>query len=83
MLYQLSDGRVVEMSFKDYLDFSDEELRSLLGYNCGDHIHNPHYGSAIGKYKRSSDNENYSNRDISDVPPEEKIKDQDYVVDSE
>ena len=31
MLYQMPDGRTVEMSLEDYLSFSDLELHQLQG----------------------------------------------------
>lgn len=50
MLYQLPDGRTIEISTYDYLELSDEELRSLVGYaHIGDYINNPLYGSPINK----------------------------------
>lgn len=53
MLYQLPDGRTVQMSVYDYLELSDEELESLKGYShIGVVINNPMYGSAT---KRKDD----------------------------
>lgn len=85
MLYQLPDGRTVEISIEDFLSFSDEELKGLIGYSdVGDHINNPLYGSAITKPGRfEPEDEIYSDFDVPDVPAEEKFKDQDYVADDE
>ena len=50
MLYQMPDGRAVEMSLEDYLSLSDLELHQLQGNKYyGDEINNPHYGSIINK----------------------------------
>jgi len=50
MLYQLPDGRTVEMSLEDYLSFTDLELHQLQGNTYyGDQINNPYYGSIINK----------------------------------
>jgi hypothetical protein len=85
MLYQLPDGRTIELSLNDFLSFSDEELKSLVGYNYGEVLNNPLYGSAITKPGRTSteDEPDYSKCDIPDVPSEEKFKDQDYIKDEE
>lgn len=81
MLYQLPDGRTIEISVNDYLDFSDEELRHLAGSNYGDVLNNPSYGSAIkSKQKIEPDDGIYADRDIPDVPNEEKLNDQDYAT---
>jgi len=43
MLYQLPDGRVIELSTEQYFDLTDEELRSLISTNYGENIDNPFY----------------------------------------
>ena len=83
MLYQLPDGRTVEISIYDYLSFSDEELKNLVGENCGLEINNPKYGSIITKPGRPEpdDVDHYKEIDIFEVPDEEKFDDQDYTPD--
>ena len=82
MLYQLPDGRTVEISIYDYLNFSDEELRNLVGYNHGLEINNPKYGSIITKPGRPEpESGNYRDQDIQEVPEEERFNDQDYTPD--
>jgi len=84
MLYQLPDGRTIEISLHDYLDFSDEELKALIGTNYGEELNAPFYGSAITKPGRPDpEDELYSSEEIPDVPSEEKLKDQDYTADEE
>lgn len=79
MLYQLPDGRTVEISLNDFLESTPEELRSLLAYDCGAVINNPQYGSVINKPGRPDpDDDNWRERDIQDVSKEEKFKDRDY-----
>ena len=81
MLYQLPDGRTIEISVNDYLDYSDEELRQLAGSNYGDVLNNPSYGSAIkGKQTIEPDDGIYAGKDISEVPNQEKLNDQDYIT---
>lgn len=50
MLYQLPDGRSIEMSVEDYLYLTENDLKSLTGYDLiGYHHENPFHGSAITK----------------------------------
>lgn len=84
MLYQLQDGRTIEISMHEYLSCTDEELRQLIGTNYGMEINNPQYGSIItkpGRAVKDEEVEDYSNMDIQDVPHDEKFKDRDYTED--
>lgn len=85
MLYQLPDGRTIEISLSDYLELSDEELQSLVGYDIGKVINNPYYGSVINKLggKNDSDEKMSSEKELPEVTSEEKLKDQDYSTDNE
>jgi hypothetical protein len=81
MLYQLPDGRTIEISVHDYLDFSDAELAALVGYgHIGDLINNPQYGSAITKSSKPipDDFPDITEQDINDIPSDLKRDDQDY-----
>lgn len=82
MLYQLKDGRTIEISIHEFLSATDEELNQLIGTNYGMEINNPNYGSIITKPGRMApDDDQYVGHDIDDVPDEEKFKDQDYTPD--
>jgi len=84
MLYQLPDGRTIEMSVSDFLSLSDEELQSLQGYqNIGKVINNPMYGSATKSLGRQVPDKLISEQDIPDISPEDKFNDQDYTIDEE
>jgi hypothetical protein len=80
MLYQLPDGRTIEISMHEFLSLDDEGIKQLIGVNYGLEINNPRYGSSINKpYTPKSDS--YSEHEIPDVPEEEKFDDQDYTQD--
>ncbi len=49
MLYQLPDGRVINLSVEDYLSMSDQELQNLSASNLGRYATSPWDGSAIKK----------------------------------
>lgn len=48
MLYQLPNGKVVEMSVEQFLDLTDEDFQFLMCLNAGDVIENPFFGTAMG-----------------------------------
>ena len=82
MLYQLKDGRTIEISIYEFLSATDEELNQLIGTNYGMEINNPNHGSIITKPGRMSpDDDIYTDQDIPDVPDQEKFDDQDYTPD--
>jgi hypothetical protein len=53
MLYQLPNGKVIEMSTEQYFDMSDEELDYLVAYNYGEVLENPWFGSILSKADNS------------------------------
>ena len=82
MLYQLPDGRTIELSINDYLDFSDEEIRGLMAYDAGRMVNNPFYGSAMKKPSISEPEEDVT-PDVDKATSAEKFRDQDYTADEE
>jgi hypothetical protein len=77
MLYQLPSGKVIEMSTEQYLEMSDEELEYLIGFNYGEVLENPWFGSAISKKNMSSNNFNSDDTpeisDLTNTPEELKL----------
>lgn len=49
MLYQLPNGKVIEISTEQYIEMSDEELEYLIAYNYGDTLEDPWFGSVLNK----------------------------------
>jgi hypothetical protein len=49
MLYQLPNGKVIEISTEQFVEMSDEELEYLIAYNYGDAIEDPWFGSVLLK----------------------------------
>tara|TARA_R110002126_G_scaffold102802_1_gene235082 strand:+ start:4129 stop:4377 length:249 start_codon:yes stop_codon:yes gene_type:complete len=82
MLYQLPDGRTIELSISDYLDFSDEEIRGLLAYDEGRMVNDPFFASASRKPGRPEPEEDITH-DIDKVSSLDKLKDQDYTPDED
>ena len=47
MLYQLPNGRVIEMSTEQYCDMTDEDFEYLIANNFGEEVEDPFFGSAL------------------------------------
>lgn len=47
MLYQLPNGRVINITIEQYLSMSDSEIQYLLCSNAGESINNPFTSSAL------------------------------------
>lgn len=84
MLYQLPDGRVIELSTEQYFDLTDEELRSLISTNYGENIDNPFFGSVlqkpgvmiVGEEEWIEELLNVDEIELPDIPVDEKLKDE-------
>lgn len=82
MLYQLKDGRTIQISVYEFLALSDQEINDLIGIDYGMEINNPSYGSNTKTFKKD-DEPHYSEIDISDIPHQEKFDNQDHMLDDE
>lgn len=49
MLYQLPNGKVIEMTTEQFVELSDEELEYLIAFNYGDSLEDPWFGSILTK----------------------------------
>lgn len=89
MLYQLPNGKCIEISIEQYLRMSDDELNMYVAYNYGEEINDPfalsvlRYGSSPEKEPLFDENsiteeEEYI-EDLTDVTPEEKLNDDEYI----
>lgn len=47
MLYQLPNGKTINLDISDVLSMTDADIQYLLAINAGDVIINPFHGSAI------------------------------------
>jgi len=79
MLYQLPNGKVIEMSTEQFIEMSDEELEYLIAYNYGDVQENPWFGSILDKQDKTELADNFTELppDLTDIPTIEKITDLD------
>lgn len=92
MLYQLPNGKCVEISIEQYLRMSDEELNMYVAYNMGEEVNDPFAGSvlkhgpihekeleAMADALLDLEEEEESIEDLTEILPEEKLYDDDYI----
>ena len=78
MLYQLPNGKVIEISTEQFVEMTDEELEYLIAYNYGDVVENPWHGSILNKHSLSIEDELLDSMpDITDIPEIDKMTDLD------
>lgn len=82
VLYQLPNGKVIEISTEQFIEMTDEELEYLIAYNYGDVQENPWFGSVLVKQFKE-DTISSDIPDLIDIPEEEKLNflDIDYEID--
>lgn len=49
MLYQLPNGKVVNISVEDYLNLTDEDIQALVALNFGEYATSYWFGSCINQ----------------------------------
>lgn len=90
MLFQLPNGKCVEISTDQYLSMSDEELnalmRSMLAFNAGEEVSDPFaisvlkFGDAsMDEWEDIDDFEEIPIEDLTDIEEAAKLTDPDYI----
>lgn len=64
MLYQLSNGKVIQLTLDQYLDLDDEDIQYLIATNAGDYVRNPFHASATKTKKKKKKEEQEEEEDI-------------------
>lgn len=73
MIYQLPNGKVIEISTEQYFEMSDEEFEYLVAYNYGEIVENPWFGSVISKSDNSKEDITENVPDLTDIPLSERL----------
>ena len=47
MLYNLPNGKTIEITVNQFLEMTDEDLEYLIAFNHGNEINNPFFGSVL------------------------------------
>ena len=79
MLYQLPNGKVIEISTEQYLEMTDEELEYLIAYNYGEVQEDPWFGSVLLKQEKEDDPVDLP--EITDLSEVDKLSDLDINYD--
>ena len=77
MLYQLPNGKVIEISTEQFVEMSDEELEYLIAYNYGEVQEDPWFGSILSKQPPASSNKTDAQPDLNETPEIDKLSDLD------
>jgi len=69
MLYQLPNGKVINISIDQFLDMTDQDIQYLMSVNAGDHCSNPFTESACidNAKEKSYDFEFLPTDDLDDI----------------
>ena len=76
MLYQLPNGKVIEISTEQFIEMTDEELEYLIAYNYGEGMEDPWFGSVLKKGS-PPDQVEETIPEITDLSQDEKYLDLD------
>lgn len=78
MFYNLPNGKTISISLELYIALSDEELSLLIAENIGEDINDPFSMSSLEEEYLDDEIEiNFSEKEIYEIPQEEKINDLD------
>jgi hypothetical protein len=78
MLYNMKNGRTIELSLDEFLRLSDAELERMEGLNLGEAIENPFFSSIIGNTE--NDLPDSSEIPLTSLPYNIKLSDRDLVM---
>lgn len=82
MIYQLANGRIIEISVETYLDMSDEDLHSLSALGYGESVEDPFFASVLTSKDAWTLDDDELDIDIElelpDIPISEKFFDEDF-----
>ncbi len=85
MLYQLKNGRCIELTVEQYLRMSDEEIESLELISWSMRVEDPFaisvliYGASTQDEEEFDDYGEIYEEDLTDIPDEDKLTDSDFI----
>lgn len=80
MIYQLPNGRIIEMSVETYLSLSDEELAALSSMGYGETVEDPFFASALDSKDMwvYDEEEDEIELELPDIPISERMYDENF-----
>jgi len=87
MLYQLPNGKCIELSMEQFLRMTDEELKGMIAFNAGDEVNDPFALSVLrfGPHRSIEDIDEVDDfaeiplEDLTNVSDVDKIYDDDFI----
>jgi hypothetical protein len=86
MIYQLPNGKSIEMSIDQFLKMTDQDLKNLVAFNHGEEFNDPFIHSVLRHGPAREEIEDLDDdfteeeiEDLLDVAPEDKIFDEDFI----
>lgn len=72
MIYQMPNGKIIEMSTEQFCDMTDDDFQDLMANNYGDEVEDPWFGSVLTSTKSYPDIPDIE--DLTQLSFEDKIK---------
>lgn len=85
MIYQLPNGKSIEISIEQFLNMSDEDLKYLVYSNAGDFYNDPFTNTILKNNSTGIIDDEFEElsedelKDLNDMSSEEKLNDLDYT----
>jgi len=89
LLFQLPNGKAIEISTEQFVEMTDEELEYLIAFNYGEIQENPWFGSILNSNSSASiiidDVDEITPIDLTQISDDDKINfsDIDYNIEEE
>lgn len=72
MIYQMPNGKIIEMSTEQFCDMTDDDFQDLMANNYGEEVEDPWFGSVLTSTKSYPDIPEIE--DLTQISFEDKIK---------
>jgi hypothetical protein len=72
MIYQMPNGKIIEMSTEQFCDMTDDDFQDLMANNYGEEVEDPWFGSVLTSTKSYPDIPDIE--DLTQLSFEDKIK---------
>jgi hypothetical protein len=55
MIYQLPNGKVIEITIEQFLRMTDEDMQYMIANNFGEEINNPFFDSVLNTFEHNNE----------------------------
>jgi len=64
MIYQLPNGKVINLTLEEYLDLSDHDIQFLISVDAGNYASSPWHGSHLKKQEKAKRKEEIEDKSL-------------------